>query len=198
MISFSRYVVFLVTISGATISYGQCTVTPQQWDSLAHAMQQEKWTLAEQLSTTYLQHCTTTDSTPASPTLRYIFIRSVAAQLATKKYTAQQALDKVSTIKGKDVLTPNLTFRSSGMFNIVKLADNGLALFICGANSKATEIHTFEYFSPADTSIMSSISALEGKTIKLYAIVADVKTAGVTFPHLELRLTDTDIFVDKQ
>lgn len=176
----------------------QQKVSAAGWDSLVNALRSENWKTVEQLSTAYLQRYANNDTTAETPTLRYMLLRGIAGQLATKKYSADQAINKALPLKGKSVLTPTLTFRSKGMFNIVKLADNGMALFVCGTNNKATEIHTFEYYTPSDTAIMSSITALEEKPVRLYAIITDVKTAGVTFPHLEVRLTDAEVLLDKQ
>lgn len=190
------FIVLLFLIQAVTVA-AQPKVSAAGWDSLVTALRTENWKTVEQLSSTYLQRYADNDTTAETPTLRYMLLRGIAGQLATKKYTAEQAINKTSLLKGKSVLTPTLTFRSKGMFNIVKLADNGMALFICGANNKATEIHTFEYYNPSDTSIMSAISALEKKPVRLYAVITDIKTAGVTFPHLEVMLGETEVLLDK-
>jgi hypothetical protein len=200
MTRIARLLLPLFAVLCCTIACAQQKVSEADWSKLMTALQKENWSSVEQMSATYLQRYNgLEDTTPATPTLRYMLLRSVAGQLAAKKYTPEQALGKVQNLKGQGVLTPTLTFRSKGMFNIVKLADNGKALFICGANNKATEIHTFEYYSPSDTAIMGSIgTALEEQPVRLYAIVTDIKTAGVTFPHLEVRLADTELFINKQ
>ncbi len=194
----ARCCIALLLLAMAVAGTAQPKVSAAGWDSLVTALRSENWKTVEQLSSTYLLRYPDSDTTAETPTLRYMLLRGIAGQLATKKYSAEQAMNKALPLKGKSVLTPTLTFCSKGIFNTVKLADNGMALFICGANNKATEIHTFEYYTPTDTAIMSSIGALEEKPVRLYAIITDIKTTGVTFPHLEVMLAETEVLLDKK
>lgn len=194
-----RYVLFLLFIVSSLCAAGQQKITKEEWGRLIQSLEAENWLSSESLSSAYLARYTdSTDTTGVAATVRYMYIRSVAARLAAKQYTQEEALKKVKSMQGKEVLTPVLQFKAKGMFNLVKLSEDSLSLFICGANSNATEIHTFEIYEPADPVIMLHATELEDKHVRLYARIATIKSGGVAFPHLELCLTNTEVYVDEQ
>ena len=170
-------------------------VTEADWNKIIPFLSGEQWKDAEKMARTYLNRFKGKDEmSDEAGIVRYMYLKSVGALLGDKVIDKEAALKKLKGFEGKNVITPFITFKNEGMFNYLKLSDEGDNWFQCSANNEATTIHMFETFEMSDKNLVTNPALSEGKQFRLSAIIKSIEANGFTMPRLDVTYSATEIW----
>ncbi len=188
----------LLVVAGFLIKADACaqnTITEQEWGSEIKLLQNEQWKQSEKLVSHLLKSVKQeADTSYDVANLRYMYLVSVAGQLANKEIDKPVALKKVKSLTGKVIITPGRVSKIDGMFNYFKINRDSAYIFCCQANNKATEIQIFETYKMRDSTDINYPLLYEGKTIRLKARIQKITAAGYLLPRFEVLFTDTSFY----
>ena len=174
-------------------------LTEADWNKLIPYLSQEKWADAEKLTRKYL-NIFKGDAIMSDEAgiVRYMYLKSVAAQVGDKIIDKEAGIKKLKGLEGKNIITPLMIFKNDGMFNYLKLSEEGDNWFQCSANSEATNIHMFETYQMSDKNLITNAKAYEGKKVRLSAIIKSITANGFTMPRFDVVYSATEIWDAEQ
>lgn len=194
---FSYIMLFMVCFTNA---FGQETpgvLTEAEWEKLFPHLEKEEWGEADKLTFEYLKKFSKdNENSDEAGIIRYMYLCSVGGQLGNKEISKEEALEKVSGLKGKNFVTPACTFKREGMFNFFSYSEEEKKWNKCFANNDNTVIYLFEYYDMdnANASNKDFMERIEGKWLRLSGKIKDIKAEGYTMPRLRVEYSDVDIW----
>ena len=169
----------------------QGVITQSEWGSVIKLLEAENWRASEKLTLTLLKSIKPGgDTSYDAANLRYMYLVSVAGQLAHKDIDKAIALKKCKVITGKVIITPGRTIKHDGMFNYFKPDVDSGEISCCTANNIATEIQIFESYKMSNNKDVPEAAKLEGKTLRIKARVIKIEAEGFTMPRLKILFAD--------
>ena len=190
------FIIALIGYVGVYSQQAEYHLSQKDWNDIIVVLTAEKWGEAEKLSAKFMKKFNDDNSDDAA-ILRYMYIRSVSAQLGDHKYSKAAALKKVNGMVGKLMITPPREFNPKRMFNGLKVSEDGDSFITCSSNSDMTVIHCFEYYFFKDPSIVKSPENYTGKSLRLAAYIKSIDAAGDSMPRFEINLENAFIWDEK-
>jgi hypothetical protein len=177
---------------------GAQNISDKEWSVLIKFLETEKWPEAEKKCIYLMSKFKSEgDTSYQAANLRFMFLVSVAGQLAHKDIDKVAALNKTHFLLGKTVVTPDREFKRKGMFNYFKTSEeDSTQLYCCQSNNDATEIQVFETYKMRNPVLLAHPDLLEGKTLRVKAIIKEIKAEGFAFPRLEVQFKDAYFYTD--
>lgn len=164
--------------------HAQKTLRPGQWNKIIYQLEAENWKKAAKFSGRYLHRIGESDTGEAAANLRYMYLCSISGQLGSKRISKDDALRRTKGLIGQTVLFPGHPVREKGLFNSITLAENSKdTISVCEANQACTQIFSMEHIAMAVPFGETEMQTLEGKFIRLKAVIQSIDTGGFAFPH---------------
>jgi hypothetical protein len=192
-----RPILLFTVLLATSFGYAQekNKITEADWNKIIPHLVNEEWADAEKISLQYLNRFKGDDvMSDEAGIVRYMYLKCVSALLGDKAIDKEQAMKKLKGFEGKNVITPFNSFKVKGMFNYLKMAEDGKAWWKCSANNEATVIHAFETYQMSDKTTIEKPEQYEGKEIRLSAIIKEITAGGTVMPRLNILFTATEIW----
>ena len=197
MKTFLRPVVLFTALLLAPFCHAQegDILTEEDWNSLIPYLVEEDWINAEKVSGELLKRFKGEEEMlDEAGIIRYMYINSIGGLVGNKDIDKEEALKKLKGFEGKVIVTPFNMYKKGGLFNYLTLSEDGKTWSKCVANDSATVIHIFETFEMDDKLLIDNAAKYEGKTMRLIALIKEIKTGGYAMPRLEITYTSTEIW----
>jgi hypothetical protein len=165
----------------------QTNLTGKDWDGIIKLLIAEDWSKAEKATGVFLKKYNyQTDTGYEASNLRYMYLVSVAGQLAHKDIDKDKALKKVANIIGQKIVTPSRPFNHKDMFNCFMLNDDSTRISCCQANNINTEIQIFEYYQMNDSTLVSRPDKLADRELRIWGRIESIEAEGFAMPRLRV------------
>jgi len=197
MKAFLRPVILFTALLATTLCHGQQEdiLTAEDWNSVIPYLVDEDWINAEKVSGELLKRFKGDDEMlDEAGIVRYMYINAAGGLVGSKEIEKEDALEKLKGLEGKVIVTPFNMYKKGGMFNYLTLSEDGKNWSKCVANDAATEIHIFEIFEMDDKLLIDNATQYEGKTMRMIALIKEIKTGGYAMPRLEITYKSTEIW----
>ncbi len=195
---FLKCLLLFAALLSTTVSTAQNPdplISQADWQRIIPYLQKEDWKGAEKISFEFLSRFKgDSQMDDEAGIVRYMYLKSVGGLLGDKDIDKDEAIKKLKGFEGKNIVTPFNKFKNDGMFNYLKLAEEGKTWWKCSANNDATVIHAFETFEVAHQEMIDDYEQFEGKNLRISAIIKEITAAGSAMPRLNIVFTDTDIW----
>lgn len=170
-------------------------ITEEDYNRIIPHLMKEDWKESEKISRELLDRFKgDSEMSEDAGIIRYMYLKSVGGLLGEKEIDKAGALKKLKGFEGKNIITPMNMFKNEGMFNYLKLNDDGNAWWKCSANNSATIIHIFETFEVADKDMINNYQKFEGKNLRVFAIIKSIAAGGSAMPRLDVIFTETEVY----
>lgn len=172
-------------------------LTEADWGRIVPFLEKEEWAGAEKIAKELFKKFTKeTDESLDAQAVRYIYLCTVAGQVGDKVITKEEGVKRANLIKGKTVVTAYCVFKPKGMFNLFSFSEENKGWNKCFSNNRATTIYMFEHYDMDDKELLKEpvYSRLEGKEMRLKAVVKEITAGGFAMPRLDVNFTSADIY----